>query len=166
MKRNLIIAVVAVLIVVALGSWYLLNRSAQAPTTTAPEVSQPTVTPPPEPVTPTAPVEKGAGTAGATILYTASGFSPATLTVKAGTAVVFKNDSASDFWPASAIHPTHRVYPGSGIEKCGTAEEGNIFDACRPLGPGTSYTFTFNQKGTWKYHDHLNPSKTGTIVVQ
>lgn len=96
----------------------------------------------------------------------ASGFEPKTLTVKAGATVTFVNEDSNKHWPASAMHPTHKVYPSSGIEKCGTVEETNIFDACRGLAQGESFSFTFNEKGSWKYHDHLNVPSTGTIVVE
>ena len=84
----------------------------------------------------------------------------------ARTVVVFKNDSTSkNVWPASAIHPTHKVYPGSGIEKCGTEDADTIFDACKAIHPGESYSFTFDEVGEWKYHNHLQPSNSGTITV-
>lgn len=101
----------------------------------------------------------------ATITYTDSGFSPVSIPVKKGTVVVFKNESSKNMWPASAMHPTHKVYPGSGIEKCGMAEEANIFDACRGIQLGGSWSFKFVNVGTWKYHDHLDATKFGTIVV-
>ncbi len=99
------------------------------------------------------------------VKISASGFEPKTLTVKAGTTVTFINEDSNKHWPASAMHPTHKVYPGSGIEKCGTAEETNIFDACLGLAQGELFSFTFNEKGSWRYHDHLSVSLTGTIVV-
>lgn len=98
------------------------------------------------------------------VKITSSGFSPKTLTVKAGTTVTFVNEDSNKHWPASAMHPTHTLYPGSGIDKCGTGEE--IFDACRGLAKGESFSFNFNEKGSWKYHDHLSVSSTGTIVVE
>lgn len=100
------------------------------------------------------------------VTYLDSGFSPSTLTIKAGERVTFRNESSRAFWPASAVHPTHKVYPGSDIQKCGTAEERQIFDACRGIEPGSEWSFKFDNVGTWKYHDHLNASKTGTIVVE
>lgn len=106
------------------------------------------------------------GLQGSTVTYSASGFSPATLTVKKGATVTFKNQSASQMWVASAIHPTHTVYPGSGLEKCGTAEAGGIFDACRGLAAGGEYKFTFNETGSWAYHNHLQASHTGRINVE
>jgi len=101
-----------------------------------------------------------------TITITSSGFSLSTLNVNKGDRVTFINQGSSPSWPASAVHPTHTVYPGSDINKCGGAEESSIFDACRGLSQGESYSFIFNEAGSWKYHDHLNPSSTGTIIVR
>ena len=97
---------------------------------------------------------------------TSTGFSPKTLTIKAGEKVTFVNKGSGAHWPASAVHPTHAVYPGSGLIKCGTAEQANIFDACKGLATNEEFTFTFNSKGSWNYHDHQNPSLTGTVVVE
>ncbi|HLD40456.1 MAG TPA: plastocyanin/azurin family copper-binding protein [Candidatus Nanoarchaeia archaeon] len=98
-----------------------------------------------------------------TIRITAAGFEPKTLTVKVGTTVTFFNEDSSKHWPASAVHPTHTAYPGSDIKKCGSGEV--IFDACKGLEQGESFSFTFNEKGSWGYHDHLRASMTGKIVV-
>ena len=95
------------------------------------------------------------------IEITSSGFSPDTLTINSGDNVIWTNKDtySSSHWPASANHPTHSVYPEEG--GC----IGSNFDACNGLNYGENYSFTFNEKGTWKYHDHLNPSETGTITV-
>lgn len=87
-----------------------------------------------------------------TITYTDNGFSPATLAIKEGETVTFKNDSGKDFWPASGPHPTHTNYPE--------------FDAKQAVASGGTWSFTFSRKGAWKYHNHLNPTFTGTITVQ
>ncbi len=100
-----------------------------------------------------------------TIKVTSSGFSPKDLEINKGDIVLFLNEGSSKSWPASDVHPTHTVYPNSGISKCGTVEEENIFDACKGLANGESYSFTFNEIGTWTYHDHLKPYVGGTIVV-
>lgn len=110
-----------------------------------------------------APSEEPVGSA--TVVYTGSGFSPSTITVKVGTRVTFQNQSSGSVWPASAIHPTHTVYPGSSISLCGTASAASIFDACGAVAPGGSWSFTFNEVGTWRYHNHLQAAQTGTIVV-
>ena len=99
------------------------------------------------------------------IIYTDSGYSPKEMTVSLGETVTWTNKASRDMWPASAMHPTHTVYPNSSIEKCGTSEEQNIFDACRGISPEESYTFIFSEAGTWFYHDHLNPKSTGKITV-
>ncbi len=105
-------------------------------------------------------------TEGRRVTYTDAGFSPNPLTVKKGETVTFVNESASPFWPASAMHPTHKVYPGSDIGKCGTAEAFKIFDACRGVPVGESWSFTFNEVGSWNYHDHLNTKNFGKIIVE
>lgn len=81
-----------------------------------------------------------------------TGFSPQTITVKAGTTVSFVNNGQAKHWPASAVHPTHQVLPG--------------FDAKRGLETGETYAFTFTQTGTWACHDHLNPRFTCSITVE
>ena len=91
---------------------------------------------------------------------TAAGFNPNTLTINEGDTVVFINKEAKSHWPASAVHPTHNVYPESG--GC----IGSKFDSCRGLRQGETFTFRFDSKGSWRYHDHLNPGLTGTIEVQ
>ncbi|MDP2593829.1 MAG: cupredoxin domain-containing protein [bacterium] len=101
-----------------------------------------------------------------TIHMTPDGFEPKTITVHAGDTVMFSNDDARERWPASNLHPTHTAYPGSTIEKCGTDEETDIFDACRNIVAGESYSFTFDTPGTWKYHDHLYAQHGGTIEVE
>ena len=83
---------------------------------------------------------------------TSSGFSPQTLEISQGDTVTWTNQNSASSWPASAIHPTHTLYPG--------------FDSKRGLKNGESYSFTFDKVGTWGYHDHLSPSTKGTIVVE
>ena len=94
-----------------------------------------------------------------TITYTDAKFSPETITIKKGEKVTFQNNSSLGFWPASGKHPTHGTYP----EKGGCIS--SIFDACAEYQPGQSWSFQFNIVGTWRYHDHLAPSKTGTVIV-
>ena len=100
------------------------------------------------------------------IEFTADGYAPNKLAIKNGDTVTWVNKTSTATWPASAKHPTHEAYPGSSIGKCGTAEEAKIFDACRGIKQNQSYSFTFNETGTWFYHDHLNPTKFGQIVVE
>ncbi len=98
--------------------------------------------------------------AGEVVSYTGSGFSPQTLTVLQGSTVVFKNDSSSDVHVASNPHPLHNGYPTTGGCVSST------FDSCANIAPGQSWSFKFDIVGSWGYHNHLNPSQGGTIVVQ
>jgi len=95
-----------------------------------------------------------------TITYSLFGYSPSTLEISKGTTVTFKNSAETSMWPASVIHPTHKEYPTTG--GC----VGSTFDACKEIAKGESWTFTFDKVGSWKYHDHLLPSRTGTITVK
>jgi len=78
-------------------------------------------------------------------------FNPQTITIKAGTTVVWTNNDAALHLVASNPHPTHTDLPGLQSESLST---------------GQSYSFTFTQKGTWGYHCHLHPSMKGTIIVE
>ena len=86
------------------------------------------------------------------ISITSAGFVPANVTVAPGTTVVFVNNDTTKHWPASGPHPTHTALPG--------------FDSKPGLAPGQSYEFTFDKVGTWAFHDHLNPSVSGSVTVQ
>ncbi len=101
-----------------------------------------------------------------TVLITDEGYSPQTLNIDVGNKVIWRHEGAQQNWPASASHPTHKVYPNSGIEKCGTEDEDIIFDACHGLVNGDEWSFTFDEAGSWNYHDHLHPNLWGKIIVK
>lgn len=107
---------------------------------------------------------------------TDAGFSPARVVVTAGTTVRWVNQQDVAVWPASDVHPVHQSYPADyseagsygGSQACsgqGQQKDG-AFDPCRRVPPGGSFSFTFGETGTWGYHDHLAPSRTGTVVVR
>ncbi len=83
--------------------------------------------------------------------YDGTSFTPSTVNIKVNDWVFFKNKSTLDMWPASNPHPTHTIYPE--------------FDAKKAIAPGAQYKFQFTKVGSWGYHNHLNPSATGTINV-
>jgi plastocyanin len=87
-----------------------------------------------------------------TLTATDDGYRPSRVTVKPGTTVTFVNQGARDRWPASNIHPTHEIYPE--------------FDPRRPIPPGGSWSFAFQQRGLWHFHDHLDPHLGGSITVE
>lgn len=101
-----------------------------------------------------------------TVTLTSSGFEPQTLTVKVGTTVTWIDKSSDPMWIASGVHPIHSLYDGTSFsEHCKAGYSGPTpFDECE--GSSNDYSFTFTKKGTFIYHDHLNPSETGTIVVE
>lgn len=86
-----------------------------------------------------------------TVTLTANGFSPATITVKKGDTVTFTNKSGADAQINSDPHPIHNLYPFLNL--------GRITD-------GQSLSVVIPQKGTFTYHNHLDPSERGTIIAQ
>lgn len=87
----------------------------------------------------------------AVVVYTDSGFAPATVNAKVGQNVVFKNNSGSAIQINSAPHPVHNLYPELNIGA---------------VAAGASGSTTFSKPGTYKYHNHLNVSQNGAIVVE
>lgn len=85
------------------------------------------------------------------ITYTDNGFEPFTITIKINTNVTFTNKSNGMMWIASNPHPAHTDLPG--------------FDQKNSIGKGGLYTYTFSKIGTWKYHNHNAPEKTGVVIV-
>lgn len=89
----------------------------------------------------------------ATVEITKTGFMPATIKVKKNTSVEFVNKDSVAHWVASDPHPTHTLLPG--------------FDSMQDLNTEDTYSFTFDQTGTFTYHDHLNPTKfKGSVIVE
>ncbi|NOS67660.1 MAG: hypothetical protein HOO67_04830, partial [Candidatus Peribacteraceae bacterium] len=86
------------------------------------------------------------------VTYSAEGFEPALLRVKSGTSVTFRNMSSGELWVASNPHPTHTGLSG--------------FDAKSGIGQGESFMFRFTRLGTFGYHNHLDPSRSATIIVE
>ena len=111
----------------------------------APQVTTPTITPKTSPATSSAAVEQNV------VTLTANGFSPSPLTVKASTSVTFINKSGSKATVNSAPHPVHTNYPPLNL--------GSFAD-------GGTLSYKFDKPGTYGYHNHLNPSQTGQVVVQ
>lgn len=89
--------------------------------------------------------------AAATITYSGSGFSPSTTTVKSGDTVAIKNTSSSDMQLASNPHPVHTDDSDLNVGV---------------VGAGQTKTFTVTKKGTFGFHNHLNPSDTATITIE
>jgi plastocyanin len=85
------------------------------------------------------------------VAYTANGFIPPVIEIKAGKSVHFVNDSNKAMSIASQ-EPNSQVY--------GELNQGQT------VGRGGTYDFTFLQAGTWKYMNRNNSLDTGVIVVK
>lgn len=96
-----------------------------------------------------------------TVTYTNNGFTPKKINVSKGDTVKWVNESSRRMWVASAVHPIHTIYPEKTEADC----LGSSFDACTGISVGQSYEFTFNEAGSWNYHNHLVASQVGTVVV-
>jgi plastocyanin len=168
MSNKALYIIVAVLILLGIGLYVYNTRETQAPeventqSSTAPsnettDNSTPATNTSPQTTPPTSPTGgtfSGEGDIMGKVYevkYDGTAFSPKTLTVKVGDTVVFKNNSTSAFWPASAPHPTHTNYPE--------------FDPKKAIAAGSSWSFVFAKVGTWPYHNHLNATQFGTITV-
>lgn len=101
----------------------------------------------------------------ATVTYNGTSYSPSTVTIAKGGTVTFTSTGGSNMWVASAQHPAHTTYDGTArAEHCAAGYTGAApFDQCAP---GASFTFTFSELGSWKYHDHINASAFGTVIVK
>src|SRR3989338_1255173 len=156
---NKVIIAILVLAVVLVGGFFITRDSGGNDSPSALPPPSPIPTPPPipnEPGTPTPSPEPVSpspqGPIAHTVRYLDSGYSPATIEINAGDTVAFKNESTDTVWTASNPHPTHTT--------------NSTFDELKASPPGGGHSFTFNQSGTWRYHNHLNPGHTGTIVVK
>lgn len=88
----------------------------------------------------------------ADVVLTSDGFVPQEVYLKKHGTISFSTTAGKPFWPASDPHPVHSIYP--------------VFDPRTPIDPGDTWTFTFDDAGTWRYHDHVRPYFTGVVYVE
>ena len=165
MDKKVIGGIVAVAVLVIGGYLLFKDNDQPTPSTVNQEQAQPVVQNNTQPVTNGTQVEMEVIKT-YEVIYTDSGFSPLSLTVKAGDEVVFKNQSKSGMWVGSAMHPSHIVYSGTSLQKHCPDTVNTSFDECKSAQPSESWSFTFTKKGTWGYHNHVNASKFGKIIVE
>jgi plastocyanin len=84
--------------------------------------------------------------------YSSKGFTPQSITIKEGQTVTWVNKDTDPLQVASNPHPTHTDYPP--------------LNAVGLIQPGQSKSFTFPAAGHYGYHNHLEPSNTGEVIVQ
>ena len=155
------VSIVVVVVIIIAGGWYFFSSTpVQAPSTETSVTNQMPVI---GSTTPEMIVENT--TPEVIVTYADQGFSPKEVTVPLGTTVTFVNQSSKNMWVASAMHPTHVLYSGTSLSEHCPDTTGTAFDECKADAPGSSYSFTFAKEGNWKYHDHLDASKFGSVTV-
>lgn len=76
---------------------------------------------------------------------------PDTLTIKTGEKVVWRNESGENATVDSSEHPTHLDYPPLNLGS---------------FGDGETLELTFDEAGTYNFHNHFDDSQNGTIIVE
>lgn len=99
------------------------------------------------------------------ITYTSSGFQPQSVTIEQGETVIWQSEASRPMWVATDQHPVHSQYAGSSLrEHCSSGDQTSAaFDQCSS---GSSFSFTFEKKGEWSYHNHEYSPHGGTVVVE
>lgn len=79
------------------------------------------------------------------------GFKATSLSIKVGDSVTFEVKDEGSYQIRSGPHPIHTDIPelDSGV-----------------VAKGAKYSFTFSKAGSFRFHDHLHPSFTGTVTVK
>jgi plastocyanin len=151
MNRTGTIVVIAIAILVVAGGLLFATHNSTAPasSSTSPATNSNATTSPSSAASSSP--SAAATAADVTLHYTASGFSPASVTVPAGHKLIVKNDSSATIQVDSDPHPQHTDNPQLNI---GT------------ISPGASSSVTLTRTGTWGIHNHLDPAVRGTVVVQ
>lgn len=137
MNNKVLLAAVVVLVIGG-GALLLLNNKAQTQPTN--QATQNT--------TPTQAVQQEEETL---VTVTSSGYDPKTITVKPGAKVVWKNETGAPITVSSDNHPTHLLWPFLNLGK---------------FEDGSTVSVVFEKAGTYTYHNHLDASMTGTVVVE
>lgn len=85
-----------------------------------------------------------------TVILNSKGFEPSIIKIKKGEVIIWTNKSGKEASVNSADHPTHKLFP---VLNLGSFQDGQSVQA------------RIFRTGELKYHNHLNPSQTGTITV-
>ena len=87
------------------------------------------------------------------VSITSSGYLPATISIKKGQAVVWTNTTNATHDVDSDPYPSDNALAG--------------FKSPSVLNDNQTYSFVFNETGTFSYHDDLNPGNyKGDVVVK
>jgi len=86
------------------------------------------------------------------VVFVDSGFVPDIVEINVGDTVRFVNNSSTNMWIASDEHPTHMLLP--------------TLDQLEEVGANGVYEYTFTKIGTWTYHNDVDTSLTGVVIVK
>lgn len=86
-----------------------------------------------------------------TVEVTENGFVPKKVTITAGSAVRWVNKTDEKVTVNSDDHPTHRKF-----------KELNLGEFSKQ----STLVHIFTTKGTYTYHDHFHPNRTGAVLAQ
>jgi len=106
--------------------------------------------------TPASGPTSASGSGGSAVSIADFAFSPQTLTVKAGTTVIWTNHDGAPHTVTATDGPS------TGAKTTGTFESGN-------LGQSETFSFTFDKAGTYYYDCTIHAAEAsmhGTVVVQ
>ena len=149
MKPRWVLVTIILILVISSGAFLFLKKNNQSSSpSTAPIQSQNNNQPTSAP-TQTSAEEKSMDIV--EVMLTQQGYSPKNMTIAKGTKVVFLNQSGENATVDSDPHPFHTIYPPLNL--------GNFSN-------GEKLELVFNETGTYNYHNHLNPSDKGTIIVK
>src|SRR3989338_4612128 len=147
MNNKVIIGVIVVALLVVTGFVVKSNKATNAPPAPTMNITSQITSEPTSQATASSQTTQEQNT----ITLDSSGFSPKSLTIKAGDKVTWVNKSGADASINSSPHPTHTDYPPLNLDA---------------FSDGRSLSLTFEKSGAYGYHNHLKPSQLGTIVVE
>ncbi len=153
---NKTIATIIIIALIAIGGYFLFKGTAKAPSK---ETINQQVNASTEPNTTQVQGKNE-------VIYTDSGYSPSKLIIKVGETVTWKNESSGGVWVASGMHPTHVIYSGTSLDEHCPDIQNTSFDECKSSQPGDSWSFKFDKKGIWRYHNHVQAADFGSVVVE
>ena len=149
-RTQWLLVALVVLLAAFIGVYYFTNGGYKGSTTTnsptPTTVGETTASPSAEEASPSA-----EEVTEAIVMISSSGFSPKSVKIKIGGKVLFVNGDSADHQVMSNPHPTHTGYAKLNVGV---------------IKPNDMQTAEFDTAGTFGYHDHLNPSLTGEVVVE
>ena len=149
MNKNVAIAI-AVILILLVGGWFLMRTKQQVtPVTSDIPVSTPAAA---ESTSPAASEGAAMSKNETSVKISSDGFFPKSITIKVGDTVTWMNKDTADHQVSSDPHPTHTLFP--------------ILNKIGLIKAGDKKSLQFTTAGTFTYHDHLNPSLTGSVTVQ